>query len=105
MRMPPGMHARKRTQGQAFHRLLTCLPIGKYYPRMTRGSELFRAALDKREMSAYAAAKQLGIDQTYVGRLLKGSRKAGLRVALLIEEQFDVPVAAWDESDTAGDAA
>jgi plasmid maintenance system antidote protein VapI len=61
------------------------------------GTRLLWLALQKSGLTMQEARKSLGLAEGVLNRILVGDRKAGLQVALLLEKEFNVPLASWSK--------
>lgn len=55
--------------------------------------------MSRREFNNQAASDYLGLDKSVVTKLASGLRKAGLKIALLLERKTGIPVEAWVSDD------
>lgn len=55
--------------------------------------------IDRREFNFQEAARYLGLDPSVVTKLAKGTRGAGLDIAIIIERKTGIPVDAWASVD------
>ena len=69
--------------------------LGEHF---NEGARLLWKVLDERECSQLQLQRDLGVPAGVVNRLLYGERRPGLKMALLIEEKFDIPLTSWNEA-------
>lgn len=72
---------------------------------MQSGPKQLQDWMKRRKFKNEEAANYLGLDASVTAKLANGSRKAGLKIALLIERKTGIPVEVWvsedeDESET-----
>lgn len=61
--------------------------------------------MERRGFNREETARYLGIDPSVLTKLAAGTRNAGLKIALIIEQKTGIPVESWAsvDADTAGE--
>ena len=75
--------------------MLTLCPAHATILGMKSGPEQLAEWKERRFTSSTEAADYLGIDKSIFTKLKNGTRRAGLRMALHIQQQTGIPVESW----------
>lgn len=64
---------------------------------MNRGAVILAQKLHEQGLNKAAGGREVGLSESFMGRLLSGERKPGLEAGIALRNRFSVPLEAWSE--------